>query len=108
MVGRTYVHSTVKEIVVAAYQDLAKKFPDTRFMYGETGWEEDGKFAPYKTHHNSISVDFMVPVIDDNGKSVPLPASVFNKFGYSIEFDKNGKYEELTIDFESLAVHIYF
>lgn len=108
LVGRTYVHSTVKEIVVAAYEDLAKKFPDTRFMYGETGWEEGGKFAPHKTHRNGTSVDFMVPVLDRNGKSVQLPASVFNKFGYSIEFDKNGKYEELTIDFESLAAHIYF
>jgi penicillin-insensitive murein DD-endopeptidase len=106
--GRTYVHSTVKEIVVAAYEEAAKQLPDKRFVYGETGWEEGGKFAPHKTHRNGTSVDFMVPVIDKKGKSVPLPTSVFNKFGYNIEFDQNGKYEELAIDFEALAAHIYF
>lgn len=108
MLGRTYVHSTVKDIVVESYQKLAKQFPDTKFMYGETGWEEGGKFAPHKTHRNGTSVDFMVPVINKRGESVPLPTSVFNKFGYSIEFDKNGKYEELAIDFEALSAHIYF
>jgi penicillin-insensitive murein endopeptidase len=108
MLGRTYVHSTVKTIVLEAYQKLEKQFPDKQFMYGETGWEEGGKFAPHKTHRNGTSVDFMVPVLDRQGKSVPLPTSVFNQFGYNIEFDKKGKYEELTIDFEALSAHIYF
>ena len=108
MLGRTYVHSTVKAVVVESYQKLAKQLPDKQFMYGETGWEEGGKFAPHRTHKNGTSVDFMVPVLDKQGKSVALPTSVFNKFGYNIEFDKKGKYEELTIDFEALAAHIYF
>jgi penicillin-insensitive murein endopeptidase len=108
MLGRTYVHSTVKSVVVESYQELAKQFPDTIFMYGETGWQEGGKFAPHRTHKNGTSVDFMVPVLDRQGKSVPLPTSVFNKFGYNIEFDKNGKFENLTLDFEALAAHIYF
>ncbi len=106
--GRNYVHSTVKGTVVEAYQMLAKQFPDKQFMYGETGWEEGGEFAPHKTHRNGTSVDFMVPVMDKKGVSVELPTSVFNKFGYNIEFDKNGKYEELTIDLEALAAHLYF
>lgn len=106
--GRTYVHSTVKQTVVEAYGELAKQFPDKQFMYGETGWEEGGKFRPHKTHRNGTSVDFMVPVLDRKEKSVSLPTTVFNKFGYNIEFDKNGKYEDLTIDFEALAAHIYF
>lgn len=106
--GRTYVHSTVKSVVVSAYQNLSKTFPNKKFMYGETGWEEGGKFAPHRTHKNGTSVDFMVPVLDKQGKSVTLPTSVFNKFGYNIEFDKKWKYEELTIDFEALSAHIYF
>ena len=108
LLGRTYVHSTVKTIVVEAYGDLAKQFPDKIFVYGETGWQEGGEIAPHKTHRNGTSVDFMVPVVDWKGKSVSLPSSVFNKFGYNLEFDENGKYEELTIDFEALAAHIYF
>ena len=108
MLGRTYVHSTVKMIVVDAYKDLAKQFPDKVFVYGETGWEEGGEISPHKTHRNGTSVDFMVPVLDRNGKSVSFPANIFNKFGYNIEFDKNGKYEDLVIDFEALAAHLYF
>lgn len=108
MLGRTYVHSTVKVVVVSAYTELEKQFPNKKFMYGETGWKDGGKFAPHRTHRNGTSVDFMVPVVDGKGKSVPLPTSVFNKFGYNIEFDKNGKYEDLIIDFEALAAHIYF
>ena len=106
--GRHYVHSTVRDIVMETYQKLAKQFPETKFMYGETGWEEGGEFSPHKTHRNGTSVDFMVPVLDKKSKSVALPTSAFNKFGYGIEFDKKGKYEELTIDFEALAAHIYF
>jgi len=89
-------------------ENWRNSYPDKVFVYGETGWEEGGKIAPHKTHRNGTSVDFMVPVIDEQGKSVPLPTSMFNKFGYNIEFDKNGKYDDLTIDFEALAAHIYF
>lgn len=108
MLGRTYVHSTVKSIVVDAYEELANQLPGKRFIYAETGWEEGGEFYPHKTHQNGTSVDFLVPVVDKQGKSVPLPTSVFNQFGYSIEFDKDGKYEELSIDFEALSGHIYY
>jgi len=106
--GRTYIHSSVKKVTIAAYQELEKSFPEKQFMYGETGWKEGGKFSPHKTHQNGTSVDFMVPVLNKNGESVELPASLFNRFGYNIEFDQSGKYGELTIDFEALAAHIYF
>jgi penicillin-insensitive murein endopeptidase len=94
--------------VVESYQKLAKEFPDTIFMYGETDWEEGGEISPHKTHRNGTSVDFMVSVLDQQKKSVALPNSVLNKFGYNIEFDKHGKVEDLTLDFEALAAHIYF
>ena len=48
----------------------------------------------------------MVPVRDGTGKSVPLPSGVSNKFGYNIEFDNSGRYEDLTIDFEAIAAHL--
>ncbi len=44
--------------------------------------------------------------LDEEGVSVPLPTSVFNKMGYGIEFDKNGKYEEYKIDFEAIGAHL--
>ena len=105
-VGRTYVHSKVHEVIVNAYKSLEATHPDKHFVYGETGWKTGGRFKPHKTHQNGLSVDFMVPVIDAKGLSIPLPTSPFNKYGYNIEFDPNGRSDNYAIDFESMAAHI--
>ncbi len=76
-------------------------------MYGETGFKDGGQFKPHKTHRNGLSVDFMVPVRNGDGKSVPLPTSPLNKFGYNIEFDSQSKFGEYTIDYEALSLHLY-
>lgn len=106
LAGRTYVHSRVRDIVVAAYQALEQQLPDKVFKYAETGFAEGGQFKPHKTHRNGLSVDFTVPVVDGAGRSVQLPTTPFNKYGYDIEFDARGRYEEYTIDYEALAAHI--
>jgi len=105
LLGRTYVHSRVAEVIRASYAALAQSHPDTVFMYGETGKRGGGAFKPHKTHQNGLSVDFMVPVLKGQ-KSAPLPTGPFNKFGYAIEFDAKGRYEEYAIDFEALAAHL--
>ena len=104
--GRTYVHCTVKEIVVAAYEEMAERLPDVRFVYGETGLAEGGPFKPHKTHQNGLSVDFFVPVQNEKGESVPLSTNLFNKWGYDLEFDQRGRMDDLRIDFEAMAAHI--
>jgi penicillin-insensitive murein endopeptidase len=106
LIGRTYVHCQVAEVVQAAYEDLKSRYPDKVFVYGETGWSSGGSFKPHKTHQNGLSVDFMVPVADQSGRSVPLPTSVFNKYGYAIDFDTKGSNGKLSIDFEAMAAHI--
>ncbi|KAF1075135.1 hypothetical protein MKHDV_02178 [Halodesulfovibrio sp. MK-HDV] len=106
--GRTYVHSKIAEVVLASYKALQKTIPDATFVYGETGWKSGGSFKPHKTHQNGLSVDFMVPVRNSKGKSVPLPCSVFNKLGYSLEFDRRGRMDDLQIDFEAMTEHIYW
>lgn len=108
LLGRNSVHSTIRSVILNAYSMMLSKFPDKTFVYGEAGWPEGGKFYPHKTHQNGLSVDFMVPILDRNNKSVPLPASVFNKFGYGIEFDNNGIFKEYRIDFEAMAAHLYY
>src|SRR5215510_12361885 len=105
--GRTYVHSTVREVVVAAYAALEKSAPGKVFVYGETGWPSGGRIRPHRTHQNGLSVDFFVPIRDRSGQSVPIPTSVTNRYGYDIEFDKDGRFEEYTIDFEVMAEHLY-
>lgn len=105
--GRTYVHSKVVAIIQSAYQALEKSAPNKIFVYGETGWKNGGRFKPHRTHKNGLSVDFMVPVLDATGKSVPLPTGVTNEFGYQIDFDKKAQYQGLTIDFEAIGEHLY-
>ena len=106
LAGRTYVHSSVKDIILAAYSDLEKEQPKKVYKYAEAGFEEGGPFKPHKTHRNGLSVDFITPVIDEDNVSVHLSTHPLNKFGYDIEFDKNDKYDDLRIDYEAIAAHI--
>jgi penicillin-insensitive murein endopeptidase len=107
MLGRTYVHSKVAAAVAAAYKELETSAPEKKYVYGESGWRAGGRIKPHRTHQNGLAVDFLVPVRDAEGTSVPLPTGVTNKFGYGIEFDADAKYEGLTIDFEAIAQHLY-
>src|SRR5262249_28288002 len=61
----------------------------------------------HRSHQNGLSVDFMVPVLDRLGISVPLPTSASNKFGYALEFDRAGRLGDLVIDYEAIAEHLY-
>ncbi|WP_033003264.1 penicillin-insensitive murein endopeptidase [Vibrio azureus] len=106
LVGRSYVHSSVRDIIVNAYKNLAVQMPHTVYKYAETGLESGGRFRPHKTHQNGLSVDFMTPVKNKKGESVHLPTHPLNKFGYNIEFDASSKFEDYSIDYEALAAHI--
>ena len=53
LAGRTYVHSSVKNIMLAAYKDLKKDQPNKVYKYAETGLKEGGQFKPHKTHRNT-------------------------------------------------------
>ncbi|MCH8620820.1 penicillin-insensitive murein endopeptidase [Undibacterium sp. TS12] len=105
--GRTYVHSTVADIVTQAYQQLEQTVPDKVFVYGETGWQKGGRMKPHRTHRNGLSVDFMMPLINGQGISRPLPGSIDNKFGYDIDFDAQGRYGDYHIDVAALAEHLF-
>ena len=106
LAGRTYVHSVVKNIIIASYKNLETEQPGKVFKYAETGFKEGGQFKPHKTHRNGLSVDFITPVLDGDGRSVHLPTNLLNRLGYDIEFDSDGVYDSVTIDYEALAAHI--
>lgn len=107
LIGRSHVHSQVHAVLIDAYQRLETTRPDRVFVYGETGWKDGGQFKPHKTHRNGLSVDFMVPVLNEDNRSVELPGSVLNKWGYDLEFDSKGRMDNLRIDFDAVAEHIY-
>ena len=106
LAGRTYVHSKVRDIVVTAYKALETEQPNKVYKYAETGFKHGGLFKPHRTHRNGLSVDFMTPVTNTDGKSVHLPTHPLNRFGYDIEFDATDMYDGLKIDYEALAAHI--
>jgi len=105
--GRTHVHSSVAEIVAASYKTLANTLPTAVFVNGETGWPSGGRFRPHRTHQNGLSVDFFVPVMNAQGKSVPIPTRATERFGYDIEFGADARYGEYVIDFAAMAEHLY-
>jgi len=105
--GRTYIHSSVGRAIVEAYRNLEKSAPEKEFVYGESGWKEGGRMRPHRTHRNGTAVDFMVPVMDKVGRSVPLPTGPLNKFGYSLEFTQDAVIDGLEIDFEALSARLY-
>ncbi len=106
VLGRTYVHARVRTIVVAAYASLARSQPGWHYVYGETGLAAGGRMRPHRTHQNGLSVDFFVPVRDAAGRPSTLPMHVLNRYGYSIEFDRDGRWEGYSIDFAALAAHL--
>jgi penicillin-insensitive murein DD-endopeptidase len=106
LAGRTYVHSRVHSVLIQAFSALETSAPGKVFVYGETGWASGGRIRPHKTHRNGTSVDLMVPVLRD-GRSVPLPGSAFNRYGYDIAFDDNGIYGQYQIDWEALGQWIH-
>jgi penicillin-insensitive murein endopeptidase len=105
-IGRTHVHSQVRAILLEAFAALERSAPDVVWVYGETGLKQGGPFAPHKTHQNGLSVDLMVPVRRE-GTSVPIPGHAFNRFGYDLAFDDQGRYEDYRIDFEALGELIH-
>lgn len=104
--NRTFAHSHVAAAISTAYTRLARDRPGTRFIYGEAGWPEGGRFRPHRTHQNGTSVDFFVPVIDARGRPADLPVHALNRFGYDLEFDSSGRLDDLRIDFEAMADHL--
>lgn len=105
--GRTFVHTQVREVIVAAYRELEQTLPDAKFVYGETGWKNGSSFKPHRTHQNGLSVDFFVPVRDGTGRSEAFPTNIANKFGYDIEFDSRAKFRDYTIEFDAIAEHLH-
>lgn len=106
LIGRTFVHSAVRNSMRDAYAEVYRTHPDLRFVYAETSWPWGGPFPPHKTHANGTAVDFHVPVRTTDGTVTDIPTHAFNRFGYDMEFDNSGRSGSYQIDFEAMALHI--
>ncbi len=99
---RTYGHRPAVEAIETAYDGLAAEFPETDWVYGESGFPWGGRFWPHRTYRNGLSFDFMAPL---KGGS-RFPTHVFNRFGYDLEFDTQGRGAAGDIDFAAIAQHL--
>jgi penicillin-insensitive murein DD-endopeptidase len=104
--GRNSVHTKVRAVVLEAYVQAGRQVPTARFVYGETGWPSGGRFWPHRTHQNGLSIDFMVPVRTRTGQPAELPTWPWQKFGYAVEFDSNGRWHDLEIDYPAMVAHL--
>ena len=108
LIGRNGVHHQVRKAIIESFDKLYQDYPKYRYMIGEASWLRGGRIKPHKTHQNGLSVDFMVPVVDEANRTTLLASHIFNKFGYGVEFDQDGKTSDAQIDFEAMAMHIYY
>ena len=106
LLGRNSVHGLVRTVILEAYATLEETAPDLTFVYAEASWPSGGPIPSHRTHMNGLSVDFMVPIRDGQGNSVPLPNLPWTYFGYRLEFDAKGRLGDLQIDFEAIAKHL--
>ena len=106
LLGRTFVHEAVRDAMRDAYAELSRSHPELRFVYAESGWPWGGSFAPHKSHANGTAVDFHVPVRTLDGRISELTTSLFNQFGYAVEFDSAGRAGSHRIDFEAMGLHL--
>jgi penicillin-insensitive murein endopeptidase len=105
-IGRTFMHSAVRDTVRDAYAELAKSHPELRFVYAESGWPWGGRFWPHKSHANGTAVDFLVPARTDDGRVAELPTTPLNAYGYGVEVDHNGRSGALKVDFDAIGEHL--
>ena len=104
LLGRTFVHNKVKQTIMDAYKICETTCPNVCFVLGETGKRKGGRFLPHRTHRNGLSVDFMSPMIQ---QAKPYRSHhLFNRWGYGLEFDQQGKTKDYQIDYETMAQHI--
>jgi len=108
LIGRNGVHSKVRDVILDSFNQIYQDYPEYKFVIGECSWLSGGQMKPHRTHQNGTSVDFLVPIRDEDNEINYLPTHIFNKFGYALEFDSLGASESMKIDFNAMGLHLYY
>lgn len=102
--GRAFVNQNVKEILLESYQELAKDLPRRKFFIMECSFKNGGRLYPHRTHQNGLSVDFMMPLLQNGAPYYAL--DTIGKDHYFLEFNNQGQYSKdtsVSIDFNLIA-----
>lgn len=99
------MHPLVAATVVEAYSIVGSRHRGRQWQYGDLGLKQGGELWPHKTHQSGVLADFFFPVIDAAGAPAQIPISVLNDFGYGVDFDAQGRFEALRIDWKAMVDH---
>lgn len=104
LAGRGFLHSLLRKSVLTTYDSLHLALPHRYFNIMECSNENGGKMFPHKTHQNGLSIDFMMPLIQNNKPYYGL--DTIGAAHYALTFDDEGKYSRdpsISIDFNLVA-----
>jgi penicillin-insensitive murein DD-endopeptidase len=105
--ARAFTSDVVKYVILDAYEKLSIEFPNRKFFLMELSHQHGGKLYPHRTHQNGLSVDFMMPKLQNGVPNYSL--DTLGKEHYFLDFNDNGEYTKDTtikIDFDLIAKHI--
>lgn len=107
LAGRAFLNGIVKYTLLESYDSLYQIMPQRLFRIMECANEEGGEIFPHKTHQNGMSVDLMMPLLQNN-----QPYYGLDDIGadhYWLNFDDRGRYDQdpsITIDFNLVALEL--
>ncbi len=107
LAGRAFLNGALKNTLLDSYDSLFQVFPARLFRIMECSNEEGGELFPHRTHQNGMSVDLMMPLIQNNEPYYGLDDLGAEHYGLS--FDDQGRYdkdERITIDFNLVALEL--
>ena len=105
--GRAFLHQKVKETLLNTYKKLDSIYPQRQFKIMECANKNGGALFPHKTHQNGLSVDFMMPLIQENKPYYKL--DTIRTTHYFITLNSKGQYNRdtsIAIDFNLVAKQI--
>lgn len=105
--GRAFLHNLVLDALLESYDSLARVLPHRYFNVMECANECGGELFPHKTHQNGLSIDLMMPLVQNDKPYCALDTIGINHYGLS--FDDNGRYTKdasISIDFDLVARQI--
>lgn len=104
LAGRGFLHSSVRKSILTTYDSLSRSLPHRYFNIMECSNEQGGEMFPHKTHQNGMSIDFMMPLIQNNKPYYGL--DTIGAAHYALNFDDDGRYTRdtsISIDFNLVA-----
>lgn len=107
LAGRAFTMDKVKNTLIASYDSLYNLIPNRMFRIMECSNKEGGELFPHKSHQNGMSIDLMMPLIQND-----QPYYLLDDLGakhYGLDFDDEGKYlgdKSVMIDFNLVAKQI--